>query len=262
MRREPAFVHTLSNEETAALEAIEFRGPITVVDTDAKVKEACRYLSEQPLIGFDTETRPAFKPGVQYRVALLQLSTPERCFLFRLCRIRFDRAIQRLLEDEKILKIGAAVDGDLHALQAIRRFQSAGFIDLQKISDQWGIEEKSLRKLSAIVLGKRVSKAQRLSNWEAVQLTDKQLIYAATDAWVCTQIYDRLLQTPKPKRLAPKSEPQSKRDPMPASESNTEQRSEAKPKSNSRSKSKRKQKHQSKPKSQPNHDTANPSSAR
>ena len=102
--------------------------------------------------------------------------------------------------DKEILKIGADVKGDLRALHNIRHFQEAGFVDLQELAGEWGIEEKSLRKLSAIVLGQRVSKAQRLSNWEAAQLTDKQQLYAATDAWVCTRIYDRLLHTPKPKK--------------------------------------------------------------
>ena len=102
-----------------------------------------------------------------------------------------------MLENPKITKIGADVAGDLRSLRQLRHFRDAGFIDLQTIASEWGIEEKSLRKLSAIVLGQRVSKAQRLSNWESTILTDKQQIYAATDAWVCLRIYDRLLKTPK-----------------------------------------------------------------
>ena len=124
----------------------------------------------------------------------------EQSFLFRLCKIPLDKAIVKILENKEILKIGADVKGDLRALHNIRHFQEAGFVDLQELAGEWGIEEKSLRKLSAIVLGQRVSKAQRLSNWEAAQLTDKQQFYAATDAWVCTRIYDRLLHTPKPKK--------------------------------------------------------------
>ena len=100
-------------------------------------------------------------------------------------------------QSQDILKIGADVAGDLRSLRQIRHFRDAGFVDLQTIAPQWGIGEKSLRKLSAIVLGRRVSKAQRLSNWEAATLTDKQQLYAATDAWVCTRIYEQLLRTPK-----------------------------------------------------------------
>ena len=195
MNKPITFQNSISNEEAALLPAIEFRGPIVVVDSEPRLREACRYLAAQPVIGFDTETRPSFRAGVVNRVALLQLSSPEQSFLFRLCKIPLDKAIVKILENKEILKIGADVKGDLRALHNIRHFQEAGFVDLQELAGEWGIEEKSLRKLSAIVLGQRVSKAQRLSNWEAAQLTDKQQLYAATDAWVCTRIYDRLLHT-------------------------------------------------------------------
>ena len=195
MNKPITFQNSISNEEAALLPAIEFRGPIVVVDSEPRLREACRYLAAQPVIGFDTETRPSFRAGVVNRVALLQLSSPEQSFLFRLCKIPLDKAIVKILENKEILKIGADVKGDLRALHNIRHFQEAGFVDLQELAGEWGIEEKSLRKLSAIVLGQRVSKAQRLSNWEAAQLTDKQQFYAATDAWVCTRIYDRLLHT-------------------------------------------------------------------
>ena len=191
------FIDKISNEQTALLPAVEFRGEIRIVEHERDIAAACKTLAEQPVIGFDTETRPSFRPGVTFRVSLLQLSTPTVCYLFRLNKIPLAKPILQLLEDRRILKIGADVAGDLRSLRQIRHFRDGGFIDLQTIAPQWGIEEKSLRKLSAIVLGQRVSKAQRLSNWEAAQLTDKQLLYAATDAWVCTEIYDKLQQTPQ-----------------------------------------------------------------
>ena len=193
------FPANISNDETALLSAIEFGGPISIIDSESQIKEACRYLAGQSIIGFDTETRPSFRAGVTNRVALLQLSSAEHSFLFRLNKIPLDRAIIKLLESREILKIGIDIKGDLRALHNIRHFQERNFIDLQHFVEDWGIAEKSLRKISAIVLGKRVSKAQRLSNWEAAQLTPGQQLYAATDAWVCTQIYDMLLHTPKPK---------------------------------------------------------------
>lgn len=192
------YADKISNEQTAQLPAIEFRGEIRVVDRERDIAEACEYLSRQPVLGFDTETRPSFRPGVMYRVSLLQLSAPGRCYLFRLNKIPLARPIQQLLGNPDVLKIGADVGGDLRSLRKLRRFRDGGFVDLQTLAPQWGIAEKSLRKLSAIVLGMRVSKAQRLSNWEAATLTPKQKLYAATDAWVCTRIYERLLQTPKP----------------------------------------------------------------
>lgn len=200
MSTENRFSDKISNEETALLPAVEFRGEIRVVEHERDIAAACKYLSAQPVIGFDTETRPSFRPGVMFRVALLQLSSPEVCYLFRLNRIPLAKPLVQLLGDPSTLKIGADVAGDLRSLRKIRHFRDGGFVDLQTIAPEWGIEEKSLRKLSAIVLGKRVSKAQRLSNWEATTLTDKQRLYAATDAWVCTRIYDRLLHTPKIKR--------------------------------------------------------------
>jgi len=191
------FIDKISNEQTALLPAIEFRGEIRLVEHERDIAEACKRLAREPLIGFDTETRPSFRPGVTFRVSLLQLSTPQLCFLFRLNKIPLAKPILQVLESQEILKIGADVAGDLRSLRQIRHFRDAGFVDLQTIAPQWGIGEKSLRKLSAIVLGQRVSKAQRLSNWEAATFTDKQKLYAATDAWVCTAIYDRLLHTPK-----------------------------------------------------------------
>lgn len=191
------FIDKISNEQTALLPAVEFRGEIRIVEHERDIAAACKTLAEQPVIGFDTETRPSFRPGVTFRVSLLQLSTPTVCYLFRLNKIPLAKPILQLLEDRRILKIGADVAGDLRSLRQLRHFRDGGFVDLQGIAPEWGIGEKSLRKLSAIVLGRRVSKAQRLSNWEAATLTDKQQLYAATDAWVCTRIYEQLLRTPK-----------------------------------------------------------------
>lgn len=196
MAQEP-FLHKIDNEQTAQLPAIEFRGEICIIDREEQVEEACRELAASSLIGFDTETRPSFKAGVTYRVSLLQLSTKNRCYLFRLNKIALSKPILKLLESSEVKKIGADVAGDLRSLRQLRHFRDGGFIDLQNIASEWGIEEKSLRKLSAIVLGRRVSKAQRLSNWEGSTLTDKQQLYAATDAWVCIRIYEKLLHTPK-----------------------------------------------------------------
>ena len=192
------FIDKISNEQTALLPAVEFRGEIRIVEHERDIAAACKTLAEQPVIGFDTETRPSFRPGVTFRVSLLQLSTPTVCYLFRLNKIPLAKPILQLLEDRRVLKIGADVAGDLRSLRQIRHFRDGGFVDLQGIAPEWGIGEKSLRKLSAIVLGLRVSKAQRLSNWEAAQLTEKQMRYAATDAWICPEIYRTLQHTLKP----------------------------------------------------------------
>lgn len=189
------FLPTITNEQTAELPSAHFDGKIVIVDRDDQIMDVCRDLSRQTLIGFDTETRPSFKTGVTNKVALLQLSTHEKCYLIRLNKIKLHNPILKILSNADIIKIGADVAGDLRALHMLRNFNERGFIDLQHIAKNWGIEEKSLRKMSAIILGKRVSKAQRLSNWEATALTPQQQMYAATDAWICIMIYEKLLAT-------------------------------------------------------------------
>ena len=196
-----AFLETIDNDTVAALPAAHFPGRIVVVDKEEQIGEACGDLRRYKMIGFDTETRPSFRAGVSYKVSLLQLSTPDTCYLFRLSRIRLDNRILKVLGSHEILKVGADIMGDIRSLHALRDFKADGFVDLQHEAIRWGIQEKSLRKLSAIVLGERVSKAQRLSNWEAEQLTSQQQEYAATDAWVCTRILNHLMA------CEPKAEP-------------------------------------------------------
>lgn len=187
------FQSTITNEQTAELPSARFDGEIVVVDSEGAIEAACRDLASHRLIGFDTETRPSFKAGVTNKVALLQLSTPERCYLIRLCRTKLHSSLLKILSNPDIIKVGADVAGDIRSLHALRHFKERGFADLQQMASAWGIEEKSLRKMSAIVLGHRVSKAQRLSNWEASTLTPQQQMYAATDAWVCIEIYNKLM---------------------------------------------------------------------
>ena len=187
-----AFVASISNDDVAALEAVYFDGRIEVVENRDALSKACKELSKHSLIGFDTETRPSFVAGVTNKVALLQLSTKECCYLIRLNRVPLSREVVDILSNPKISKIGADVRNDILALCKLRKFEAQGFIDLQSEVGKYGIEDKSLRKISGIVLGKKVSKAQRLSNWEAKNLTPQQQMYAATDAWVCIEIYNKL----------------------------------------------------------------------
>ncbi|MBO5234662.1 MAG: 3'-5' exonuclease domain-containing protein 2 [Alistipes sp.] len=192
-----AFRNKISNEEVAELEAVRFDGEIVIIDSDDALERACHELAEQRVLGFDTETRPSFKAGVTNKVALLQLSTYDRCYLIRLCRVKLSNKLLSILQRSDIVKIGADVAGDLRSLGKLRAFTPRGFVDLQTEVAKFGIEDKSLRKMSGIVLGKRVSKAQRLSNWEAQNFTEQQRLYAATDAWVCLKIYDALRATQK-----------------------------------------------------------------
>ena len=198
------FTANVTNEQVAALPPMQFGGRIVVVDEPEQIAAACDDLQSCAAIGFDTETRPSFKAGVINKTALLQLSTPDRCYLFRLCRIPLDKRILHILSSKSIVKVGADVGGDLRALRELRYFNAAAFADLQDMASGWGVAEKSVRKLAAIVLGGRISKAQRLSNWEAASLTPAQQAYAATDAWVCLRIYDALNHTERKPLPAPK----------------------------------------------------------
>lgn len=198
-----SFASTISNEDVAQLEPVRFDGKIVVVETVRDLLRACEVLSAQKIIGFDTETRPSFTSGMMNKVALLQLSTDDVCFLIRLNKVPLDKALIAILQNENIAKVGAAVQNDIAALNALRRFKARGFIDLQNEVGRFGIEDRSLRKLSGIIIGKKVSKAQRLSNWEAQTLTPQQQQYAATDAWVCIELLRRLQAAEKGKTKRP-----------------------------------------------------------
>lgn len=186
------FQHSINPDEIKDLPLAGFEGNIVIVDSSEKLEAACRYLLEQDIIGFDTETRPSFKAGVSYNVSLIQLSTEDTCYLIRLGAVKMERCLMKVLESRKTLKVGVDVLGDIRNLNKVRHFRAAGFVELQKEVENFGIEDKSLRKMAAIILGVGVSKAQRLSNWEAKELTVAQMRYAATDAWICLEMYNKL----------------------------------------------------------------------
>ena len=181
------------------LEFASFPGKIYVIDSvGAEFNRAIAYLRSQKVIGFDTETRPTFSQDQpRYGVALLQLSGPDKAFLFRINKMGMHRRLCNLMASDKIIKVGAAIHDDIRGLQRRHDFQPAAFVDLQKIVCEWGIRDKSVKKMAAIILGIRVSKTQQLSNWEAERLSESQCRYAATDAWVCREMYLKLLANEK-----------------------------------------------------------------
>lgn len=183
----------ISKEEVAGLPIETFKGKIVVVDHLEKVNEACDYLSVQSALGFDTETRPAFKKGQVHKVALIQLSTEEVCFLFRLNKIGYPRELEAIMCDSGIRKIGLSLRDDFAAIRKRSTRKLENFIDLQGFVDQFDIEDNSLQKIYAILFGKKISKNQRISNWEAETLTPAQQSYAAIDAWACLRIYNHLI---------------------------------------------------------------------
>jgi len=186
------FNEEITEEELSNLELRTFEGDVVVVDDLESMNEVCLLLKSQQFLGFDTETKPSFKKGENNYVSLLQLSTAERAFLFRLNKIGLPACLLDIMEDENIKKIGVAIKDDISSLQKHALFTPDGFVDLQNIVKDFGIKSKSLKKLAGLILGFNISKRQRLSNWEKDALTEAQIKYAATDAWVCHLIYHKL----------------------------------------------------------------------
>ena len=180
------------------LKRVEFFGKIMVVNTPEEAERVVDYLLSQPILGFDTETRPAFVRGRHYVCSLLQVATHTDCFLFRLNYIGLCPAVVRLLGDETVTKVGLAWNNDLLSLRELGKFKQGHFIDLQQMVRELGIEDQSLVKIYANLFGERISKTERLSNWERIELKMSQMVYAAIDAWACVRIYNevrRLLAT-------------------------------------------------------------------
>ncbi len=188
------FQKQITKEEIYELPLKAFEGEVVVVEDYDTLMQILPELMIQPVLGFDTETKPQFKKGIKNnnKVALLQLASAEKAYLFRLNKIGLPAELKAVLADNDIIKIGAAIKEDIHCLQELHAFEPASFIDLQRYAKKFGIESSSLKKLTAIVLDFRISKNQQLSNWENGVLTPAQMRYAATDAWVCHEIYNSL----------------------------------------------------------------------
>lgn len=186
------FPAKINKEDITLLPVCNIPGEIIVVDKLKDVLPALRELKKAEYVGFDTETKPTFKAGHQNNISLLQLATEDKAFLFRLNILGECSAIKRYLENEKYTKIGLSVKDDFHALQGWMPCKPNNFIELQKFVKFFGIEEMSLRKIYAIIFGKKISKKERLSNWEAATLSPEQIKYAATDAWTCIEIFKYL----------------------------------------------------------------------
>ena len=190
---------SISPEEIEKYELAAFPGEIQVIDSEGETfRKAVSFLMRQKVLGFDTETRPVFSSDQPHHsVALLQLSGPGKAFLFRVQKLGIPQSLCDILADRDILKIGAAVGDDVRGLQKVQDFEAHGFVDLQKMVWEYGIRDKSVKKMSAIILGVRISKTQQLSNWEAEILSESQCKYAATDAWVCREMFFRLKRAKK-----------------------------------------------------------------
>lgn len=189
---EPSATVAISKEALAALPPVEFDGEITQVTTPQLARKALAFLSDQPIVGFDTETRPNFRKGQNHTVALVQISTGRRAFLFRLCQIGFMPELKEFFENPDVMKIGLSLKDDFHNLRKLCDFEPQGFVEIQQMVRDYCITDSSLQKIYGILFGQRMSKGQRLSNWEAPELSPAQQLYAAIDAWACLRIYHHL----------------------------------------------------------------------
>lgn len=186
---------TITKEQLSEYPVEEFAGKIIVIQTQEDADRAIDYLYQFDTLGFDTETRPAFKKGNIHSVALLQLASKEVCMLFRLNRIGFPAHLVKLLSDPEITKVGLSLRDDFQAMSRRIKFTPKGFLDLQKIVGEHDIADISLQKIYALLFNKKISKSQRLSNWEIDTLSEAQKKYAALDAWACLKIYEELCPT-------------------------------------------------------------------
>jgi ribonuclease D len=183
----------ITKEEINELPVIAFEGKITLVDDLLQAEIAVAQLEQAQVVGIDTETKPSFTRGSQNKVSLLQIATSHHCFLFRLNKIQLPKGLAQILANDKITKIGLSLKDDLNGLNKLRKFKPAGFVDLQAIAKEYGILELGLQKMYAIIFGRKISKSQRLTNWENEVLTEPQQRYAATDAWASLTIYQELI---------------------------------------------------------------------
>jgi len=188
------FRSSIDKEEINLLPISHFEGKVSVVKHRQDMASVVTRLAEEPILGFDTETRPSFKKGRKNQVSLLQLSSARQAWLFRLNHTGVPESLVKLLEDPAIVKVGVAIHDDLKAMNVLSKFSPEGFIELQSFVKKFNIQDNGLRKLAGNILNIKISKSQQLSNWEAPVLTESQIRYAATDAWVCYEIYMKLLE--------------------------------------------------------------------
>lgn len=188
------YKENITVEEIAACELSWFKGEIVLIDNMKTFYQVFPKLLHEKILGFDTETRPNFRKGRKNQVSLIQLASADIACLFRINRIGIPDELAALLSDVNVTKAGVAIHDDIRFLKNVRKFEPHGFIDLQPFVKEFGIQCSGLKKLAAIILGIRISKRQQVTDWEAEELTEAQQVYAATDAWVCHQIYLKLLR--------------------------------------------------------------------
>lgn len=183
------FKKEITVDEINNLELKKYSGKVLVIDSKKLIKNSCEEIKKNNIIGIDTETKPSFQKGIKNRVSLIQIATVKNVYLFRINKIEFPDELLAIFSDIKIIKVGIAIHDDVKDLKRIKNFKDRSFVDLNNLAKDFGFISIGAKKLSALVLGIRISKKQQLSNWETELLSTKQIDYAATDAWICREIF-------------------------------------------------------------------------
>ncbi|MEP5612086.1 MAG: 3'-5' exonuclease [Cyclobacteriaceae bacterium] len=186
------FWDNITKEDIRELPLLTFNGPIYVVETESDFDRAIKALSTEKILGFDTEKKPTFKKGEYNPTAMIQLSSIDEAFLFRLNKIGYPKPLFDLMGNSDVTKLGISIDDDIKELEKLANFRPSGFIDVNDIAKGIGAKHIGVKKLAAIFLKHRISKGQQTSNWELSELTISQQRYAATDAWICLRIYNEI----------------------------------------------------------------------
>ena len=184
----------ISKEEINALPIRRYEGDICLVASPEELERAMadiQHSGPDSVVGFDTETRPAFKPGESYLPCLAQVATASAVYLFQLQRQDFAAAIAGMLSSDRIVKAGVALPDDLRQLKKMFPFEDRSAVDLGAVARRHGFKQSGVRGLAALVLGFRIPKGTKTSNWSAPRLSPQQIAYAATDAWACRELYLR-----------------------------------------------------------------------
>jgi len=187
-----SFQKSISKEELMELPLSQYEGKVVIAASEETIRGALREISQFSVVGFDTEARPTFKKGQIRQISLIQIATDDKVYLLRIMQTGLMDCIVDFMENPNIVKVGIGLDDDFNLLNSLRRFDKRGFLDLNIRFKEIGAENIGARNLAGMMLGIRISKSAQTSNWEAEEYTDKQISYAATDAWICLEIYRAL----------------------------------------------------------------------
>jgi ribonuclease D len=187
-------VSRISREDVNQLPIRRYEGPVHVVASDAELRHAMQDIVQESVVGFDTETRPAFRPGESYLPSLVQFATARAVYLLQVQQQDLFGAMREVLSSAEIIKVGVSVTDDMRALKKLFEFDERSVVDLGKVAERHGLKQTGVRNLAGIFLGARIPKGAKTTNWAARRLTPQQITYAATDAWVCRELYLRFEQ--------------------------------------------------------------------